>query len=87
MANFTNPESELAERRAYLFCRERFYSLIQGPGGARMLSISAGDVGGREGVHRYPGRQASNIHCDVVGLGLSDDKEVQPVALFGGPNM
>ena len=37
MANVTNAECESEERRAYLFCRERFDSLIKGPGGTRML--------------------------------------------------
>ena len=37
MAHFTTPESELAERGAYLFCRDRFYTLIRAPGGALRL--------------------------------------------------
>ena len=50
-----------------------------------MPSISAGDVGGREGVHRYPGQQGlQHTPCDIVRPGVSGYKEVQPVALFSG---
>ena len=39
MVNYTHPEAETDEQRAYLFCRERFESLIRGPGGARKLRM------------------------------------------------
>ena len=80
MANFTHPESETEERKAYLFSKERFYSLIKEPGGARMLYVWLEECG--EALQSPPYKPemsaAERVYMDIL---VERTSNLHPVTL------
>ena len=71
MAHFTHPESESVEQGTYLFCRDRFDTLIRGPGGAGKLRVW---MEGCKETLRTPQYQPEMLAVERVYIDILEDK-------------